>query len=936
MINRLLQKKRNIVVIGIIVATIPLVCLVFFIKFSFISDLERTSIQHREAFAVAATQILEDRLKAEIAFGNAFVARRSLQNAIISSNQPEMQYHLKNLTELSYSFERVYIAAANGTMLATYPPDETIIGKDFSYRDWYQKTTKTWQPYVSDFFLRAVKPQRYIFTISLPIKSPGGKNVGILVLEPKDSFIRTSLDSIKTGGSGSVYVVDKKGALIFHQLFAVDSSIDYSSVPVVTKVIKGSNGAEKSFNPLSQQEEVAAYHPVSLSGWGVVTVQPLREILAPLKNVEKGLYLFIGTLLLLAGYNAFKWANMLLNSRELAGILQEQSEELSVANENLQKQSVDLQAQAEELEMQAEEMQTQNEDLQAQSEEIEMQSEELLRQNEELADMQQKLSLANEYLEQKVCERTKALSEEILQHRRSEQERQKSEERYHSLVESVHLGITLIDDQHRIIMTNGALGKIINKPPEDLVNKICYQEIALRTSACPECPGQIAMGTRKPASFETEIIRNDGCKLALKKTSFPVTNADGQITSYIEVIEDITEQWQAAKENKLLEQQLHQSQKMEVIGQLAGGVAHDFNNILTVIDGYGDMMLQSMPKDDPQKKNIEHILAASNKAANLTRSLLAFSRKQIMNPFSVNLNDVVANTVKFLRRILGENINLITIVKADLLTVFADITMIEQVLMNLSINARDAMPNGGTLTIETDLRQLDEEFVKIHGYTTTPGFYSVIHVTDTGCGIDDVNLKQIFEPFFTTKEVGKGTGLGLSMVYGIIKQHNGYINVYSELGKGTVFRIYLPVMTEAIVHNEAVAKLQLPPTGGSETILMAEDDPDVRELMAKILTDYGYRVILAVDGQDAVEKFAAHREVIELVLMDVIMPKKNGVEAVKEILLLKPSIQVLYSSGYTADFIHNQTELPETVELIMKPVRPHELIGKVKGLLNRY
>ena len=924
------------VAIGILIATIPLACLVVFIKFSFIRDVEKTSIQQRETYAVAATQILEERLEAEVEFGNAFASRRALQQAVVNSNQSEMEFHLKNLIETSRTFERAYISAANGTMLATYPSDNTIIGTDFAHRDWYQKTTRNWQPYVSDFFLRAVKPQRYIFTITLPIKSASGQNVGILVLEPKDSFLRSSLDKIKTGGSGSVYVVDKKGTLIFHQLLEVNRVIDYSSVPVVSKVIKGHNGAEKSLNPLSGQEEVAAYHPVSRSGWGVVTVQPLQEILAPLRNIEKGLYLFIGTILLLAGFNAFKWATMLLNSRRLAKTIQAHSEELACANVSLHKQSIELQSQAEELEMQAEEMQTQNEDLQAQSEELEMQAEELSRQNEELAEMQQKLECANESLELRVKERTEALTTEIDHHQRAKREQLESEERYRSLVENIHLGITLIDDTHTIIMTNSALGKIVNKSADELVQKICFQEILQRTSPCPDCPGQIAMKTNMPASVETETVRDDGSRLALRKIAFPVENADGQVTSFIEVFQDITEQWHSAEEKIQLEQQLRQSQKMEVIGQLAGGVAHDFNNILTVIVGYGTMMQENMKQDDPLKINIEQILAASDKAAALTRNLLAFSRKQVMNPISVNLNMVVGCVVTLLRRILGEHINLTTITKVDPLPTIADSALIEQVLMNLAMNARDAMPKGGTLTIETDLQHLDETFARIHGHTTPPGLYSVIHVTDSGFGMDEQTVSQVFEPFFTTKDVGKGTGLGLSMAYGIIKQHNGHINVCSEPDNGTTFRIYLPAMTEEIVHEETVAAQQPPATGGTETILLAEDDPAVRELMERILRDFGYDVILAEDGQDAVEKFAVNMGEVKLVLMDVMMPKKNGKEAADEIRQLKPGIQVLFSSGYTADFIHNQAELPETIELIMKPVKPQELISKVEELLSRY
>ncbi len=808
MLDRLCLKKRYIMTIGIVIATAPLICLVMFIEFRFMHDLEQTAISQRETYAVAATQILNERLEAEIAFGKSFITRQSLQQAITAGNRAAIETHLKNMHDISRSMERVYVAAADGTMLAAYPVDATIIGQDFSHRDWYRQTTRTKQPYVSDFFLRAVQPQRYIFTLSMPITAPSGENVGILVMEPKDAFVLTSLDGIKTGGSGSIYVVDKKGALVFHQQFAVDRLIDYATVPVVRKVIQGQSGAEKSFNPLTDQEEVAAYHPIDRSGWGVVTVQPLSEILAPLRRVEKGLYLFIGIILLLAGYNAYKWAFMLLASRR-------NTEEIAAVNELLQRQSNELQAQAEELEMQTEELQSQNEELQTQGEELEMQTEELLLKNDELEAMQQQLALANEGLELKVQERTAALSAEIDQHRKTEQERRENEE-----------------------------------------------------------------------------------------------------------------------EKILLGQQLRQSQKMEAIGQLAGGVAHDFNNLLTVIDGYGSMMRQDMAHDDPLKVHLDHILAASDKAANLTRSLLAFSRKQVMNPLPEDLNTIVGHFVTFLHRLLGEDIQLSTIIKVDPLPVVVDSVQIEQVLMNLATNARDAMPKGGVLTIETDLQQLDEAYVKLHGYVTPPGLYAIIMVTDNGCGMNEVTQKKIFDPFFTTKEVGKGTGLGLSMAYGIIKQHNGLVHVYSEQGKGTTLKIYLPAMTDQTVY-ERIVVAQSPLTGGTETVLLAEDDPMVRCLMEQILKDYGYRVILAVDGLDAVMKFAAHQDEIDLVLMDVIMPKKNGKDAVDEIRLLKPGVKVIFSSGYTADFIHNQVGFTEETELIMKPVKPRELIRKVEDVLGR-
>jgi len=932
MFSRYLVQRRFSIAMGILVATVPLICLVLFVKFSLINDLERTSIQQRETFAVAAAQILEDRLKAEIAFGNSFASRRSLRNAITTNNIPELRYHLNDLMAQSGSLERAYIAAADGTMLAAYPPDNSIIGKDFSHRDWYKETTRRGQPYVSDFFLRAIKPQRYIFTITMPIKSNAGSNAGILVLEPKSDFIKKALEVAKTGGNGSVYVVDKHGFLVFHQQLTVDKLLDYSSIPAVSKVIHGRSGAETNFNPIMGKEAVTAYHPVAQSGWGVVTAQPLQEVLGPITRVVTGLYLFVGAMLLLAGYNGYKWARLLSDSQKTAEKLRERSAQLEDANCRLQEQSLKLGAQAEELEMQSVELQAQNEELQAQSEELEMQTEQLQSRNEELESMRGMLALHNEQLEQRVGERTSALSEEIGQHRKTEEELRESEGRYRSLIENIHLGIVLIDDDYRVLMANSALGKIFDKPGSNLSGTLCFQEFEKRSATCLYCPGKIAMQTGKPAAAEMELVRDDGSRIAVRIQAFPVIGPDGKATRFIAIIQDITEQKQAAEENKRLELQLQQSQKMEAIGTLAGGIAHDFNNILTVIMGYGRLLTISSSLEEQQRENVEQIITAAEKAAQLTHGLLAFSRKQVMNPRPTNLVEIVQHVQKFLARIIGEDIQLKSITNQAVLRVNVDGGQIEQVLINLATNARDAMKKGGLLTIETGPRMIDASIARTRDFGET-GHYAVIAVSDNGIGMDENTCKRIFEPFFTTKELGKGTGLGMSIVYGIVKQHNGFINVYSELGKGTTFRIYLPLIESGQEPDEDVVPEQ--PKGGTETILVAEDESDVRSLVEAVLTKFGYQVILAVDGQDAIDKFAANIDKVKLVLMDVIMPEKSGKEAYDEIRRLRADARVLYSSGYTRDFIQSRGGLDDDTDLIMKPVQPMELLRKVREMLDK-
>jgi CheY-like chemotaxis protein len=317
------------------------------------------------------------------------------------------------------------------------------------------------------------------------------------------------------------------------------------------------------------------------------------------------------------------------------------------------------------------------------------------------------------------------------------------------------------------------------------------------------------------------------------------------------------------------------------------------------------------------------------------RSLLAYSRKQIINPRPVKINEIVINIENMLHRIIGEDINLQTGLSDHDTTVVADAGQIEQILTNLATNARDAMPAGGTLTIETGVSEMNEQFIKAHGFGMQ-GRYVLLTVSDTGAGMDENTQKQIFEPFFTTKEVGKGTGLGLSTVYGIVKQHNGFINCYSEPGAGTTFKIYLPRGTKPSDPPVQPSAIERPPLlqGGSETILLAEDDDDLRKLIRQVLEDFGYTVLEASDGDAAVVLFREHHAAISLLLLDIIMPKKNGRDAYAEMRDLEPAIKVLFTSGYTADIIHKQGLLDQGLEFILKPVSPTELLKKVRDVLD--
>ena len=397
-------------------------------------------------------------------------------------------------------------------------------------------------------------------------------------------------------------------------------------------------------------------------------------------------------------------------------------------------------------------------------------------------------------------------------------------------------------------------------------------------------------------------------------------------------LKEAGERKHAEEEKRRLEDQLRQAQKMEAVGQLAGGIAHDFNNVISAVMGFATLVQKKMRADDPLRQYVEHILEYTEKAGNLTHGLLAFSRAQVMNPRPVRLNGIIRSIEKLLSRLISEDIEIKTILREDDPYVMADTGQIEQVLMNLAINARDAMPKGGFLLIGTDLVEFDESYVKAHGYGK-PGTHAVLSVTDTGTGMDEETRKKIFEPFFTTKEPGKGTGLGLAIVYGIVRQHHGYIDVCSEPCKGTTFKLYLPACaTKAGEEKSVSAPSSL--IGGTETILAAEDNPALRRLMDIVLREYGYDVIMAEDGEDAVRKFRENREKIALCILDMIMPKKSGREVYEEVKMMRTDIKVFFISGYTADKIHKEGMLEEGHDFIIKPVTPRNLLLKIREILD--
>jgi two-component system, cell cycle sensor histidine kinase and response regulator CckA len=522
-----------------------------------------------------------------------------------------------------------------------------------------------------------------------------------------------------------------------------------------------------------------------------------------------------------------------------------------------------------------------------------------------------------------------ALQREIEKRKLIEGNLRQSEERLRSVFDSLPVGLAWGDAVNRIDYVNRQftelLGYVIEDIPtlNDWFRKVCADDKR-------KC--------EKFASMWTEAAETDGLRnISIPSFDVRVTCKDGTIREvsvigavisnfHIVVFSDITEK-------KRLQEQLGRAQKLESIGNLAGGIAHDFNNILTVITGLAGLLQTNMNSSDPQMRYVNEIVSASMRGASLTHQLLAFSRKQILDMKRVDLNEIVINLQKMLFRLIREDITLSFTLLQGPLPIMADPNQIEQVIINIVTNARDAMPNGGPLDISTDMIFVDNAFDEQNNQHKE-GIYAVIRISDKGTGMDEDTKSKIFEPFFTTKEIGKGTGLGLAVVYGIIQQHNGMIFVESEYGKGTAFIIHLPLIKGNVEVKNRVP-LDVDYKGGSETILLAEDNSMIRDMMSEVLQNHGYQVITAHDGEVAVDLFLKNLKVIDMVILDLMMPFKKGFTVYLEIIKLAPRIKTLFITGYSESEVERYEIKRRDLPLLSKPYTIADLLKNIRDLLDK-
>src|SRR5579859_406760 len=518
------------------------------------------------------------------------------------------------------------------------------------------------------------------------------------------------------------------------------------------------------------------------------------------------------------------------------------------------------------------------------------------------------------------------LRAEIKQRTQVQHALQLSEQRYRLLSETAPIGILLTDEQGRLIDANKEALRMFGFERKEFIGE--KNEILLpggvrcfyyeQRSTYPKEPPARPMGL----GMELFARRKDGTEFPVEIGLGPLVTNDGVLVA--STIVDITER-------KKMGQQRHLSQRMEAIGKLSGGVAHDFNNLLAVILGCSDVVLEALPPDHPAIRKIEMIRKAGASAADLTRQLLAFSRQQMIQPRVLEFKEIVEQTQALLHRLLGENIDFKLSLDPSLGRVKADPGQIEQVILNLAINARDAMPHGGCLTIEARNVELDDSY-KLEHQVVSSGPYIMLGVEDTGCGMDHDTQARIFDPFFTTKELGKGTGLGLATVYGIVKQSGGYIWVYSELNKGTLFKIYLPRVNDPVQPVQQTEQVA-PVLHACETILLAEDSASLREMAREYLESLGYAVLEAASGVAALQVAKEFDGTIHLLLTDVVMPEMSGPELARRMTTLHPETKIIFTSGYTNDAITRQGVLNPSIAFIQKPYRPKALARKIQEVL---
>jgi len=800
-----------------------------------------------------------------------------------------MKLLLKSLLGYEQSYVNILYLDARGKPRAwasrrpSISPDNFIALLDESVKADINKRKRS----ISPVYINPSSGEPMII-IALPSFNVFGDYAGCIIGEVNLKYIWDLVGNLKVGENGLAYVVNGKGDLIaFRDTARVLKVENMANLKPVHDFIHAS-GADRTsevstYRGIDGSLVVGTYVPLGIPDWAVVTETPLTEAYSVV--IRNALTTFAITVLVaftagIMGIYLARWISVPLSH------LTETASSIAAGDRTL-RATVDRPKEAAYLADAFNSMTTQ------------------LRQ-----------SLEN--LEQQVIDTGKA-----------ESSLRRVNETLQSLIDNSPLAIVMLDIENRIMIWNKAAENMygwaaseIIGTPLPLFNHVKMEEfLTLRDRVMH---GEVF------TDIETEHLRKDGSAISVAASVSPISGSDGGVYALMIIAVDITERKLAEEDKMKLETQLVQAQKMESIGRLAGGVAHDINNMLSVILGYSELIKSQIKEDDPIFQYINDIEKAGLHSRDITRQLLAFSRKQLIDPKLVNLNELISNTTTTLARLIGEDIELSFIPEKDLLRVKLDPSQISQILVNLAANARDAMPKGGRLIIKTGNLGIDDTYPG-YNYEIKSGPYVMLEVSDTGSGMDDETTAHIFEPFFTTKEIGKGTGLGLATVYGIAKQNNGFISVYSEPGQGTIFRIYFPVSEEIDVKKREEDTVNR--VSGTGKILLVEDDAMVRELTAKMLDEIGYTVTFAETPSKALSICENTDTPFDLLITDVIMPHMSGPELRDKIIGIFPEMKVLFISGYTSDIIAHHGVLEKGVQLLQKPFSLTDLSQKIKQII---
>ncbi|MDD3845111.1 MAG: PAS domain S-box protein [Syntrophorhabdaceae bacterium] len=859
---------------------------------------------------------------------------------------------------------------AAGRFVYTIPDGDRYRGADISHRDFFQAMKGDLKPVVSDV-ITSVKGQERSMALHHPIVKNGRFVGSVAIIVSIDDLADKYLKPIRIARTGYAWVLNRKGVEMYcpvpgHIGVSIyETSGRFPSViAMAEEMMKGKAGVTTyDYDYIADKEtkkivKHAVYMPIVIGDtfWSIVVATPENEALAAMEGFRNRLFAIIGLfvvgLFVFVFYTVKSWAVLKEAHKRM------EAEEASLQSEARYRSIIEnavegiYQSTADGRFMSVNP---------AFSRITGYGSPEHLTQ--EITDIGKQLYVDPE--DRRIFERTlekegvvanqevrfrrrdgkiiwvslngravkdkdgkvlhyEGTIEDVTDRRKAEEALRAETEKLQTLSENAPVGMVLISPEGRFTYVNTKFREMFgydlgHVPDGRTWFRKAYPDKQYRTAVISAWINDFVgnePGERKPRVFT--VTCSSGKQRLITFVTMRLTSGE-----HLMVCEDMTEL-------KRLEDRLRQSQKMEAIGNLAGGVAHDFNNILTTIMGYASLLQQETGDNSRARSHVEQILSASQRAANLTQSLLAFSRHRTVSLKPLNLNESLKSAEKLLKRLLTEDIEFRLILTDGDTTILADATEIDQILFNLVSNARDAMTRGGRLTIETGIVEMDSYYLKAHGFGQ-PGKYVSIAVSDTGTGMDEATRERMFDPFFTTKEIGKGTGLGLATVYGIVSQHNGYINVYSEPGKGATFRIFFPLAAPAAKEEEPPA---VDVNGGDETILIAEDNESVMTLIKEVLRKYGYRTLEASDGEEAVEIFRDNKG-IDLVILDSVMPRKNGREACEDIRKIDPGMKVLFISGHTRDTRLDRGIADEEVDFLPKPLSPIKLLQTIREILDR-